>query len=93
MADVISDIKALTIETPDVINQLGPTFEKYNEDQFATVKLPGGSQSVLVSEFNKLEGGRYFDVESSSCFEFEHSTQKASDVQSYVLESPNEELM
>ena len=93
MADVIADIKALTIETPDVINDLGPAFEKYNEEQFATVKLPGGSQSVLVSEFNKLEDGRYFDVESSSSFIFDHSTQKASDVQSYVLESANEDLM
>ena len=93
LADVIADIKALTIETPDVINELGPTFEKYNEEQFATVKLPGGSQLVLVSEFNKLDGGRYCDLESSSSFEFDHSTQKASDVQSYVLESANEELM
>ena len=76
-----------------MINELGPTFEKYNEEQFAAVKLPGASQSVLVSTFNKLEGGRYFDVESSSSFEFEHSTQKASDVQSYLLESTNEELM
>ena len=90
---MIADIKALTIETPDVINDLGPAFEKYNEEQFATVKLPGGSQSVLVSEFNKLDDGRYFDVESSSSFTFDHSTHKASDLQSYVLESANEDLM
>lgn len=57
------------------------------------MKLPGGSQSVLVSEFNKLEDGRYFDVDSSSIFEFDHSTQQASDVQSYLLESTNEDLM
>ena len=41
-----TDIKALTIEQPDVVNDLGPAFEKYNEGQFATVKLPGGSQQV-----------------------------------------------
>lgn len=93
MADVIADIKALTIETPDVINDLGPAFEKYNEEQFATVKLPGGSQPALVSEFNKLDGGRYFDVESSSSFEFDHSSQEASEVQSYALDSVNEDLM
>lgn len=42
------DIKALTVESPDLIRQLGPAFEKYNEEQFATVKLPGGSQQVGV---------------------------------------------
>lgn len=40
------DIKALTVESPELISQLGPAFEKYNEEQFATVKLPGGSQQV-----------------------------------------------
>ncbi len=40
------DIKALTIESPTLVSQLGPAFEKYNEEQFATVKLPGSSQYV-----------------------------------------------
>jgi hypothetical protein len=40
------DIKALTIENPSLVSQLGPAFEKYNEEQFATVKLPGSSQNV-----------------------------------------------
>ncbi|EKD15268.1 F-actin-capping protein subunit alpha [Drepanopeziza brunnea f. sp. 'multigermtubi' MB_m1] len=44
LADVIADIKALTIDTPSIVSQLGPAFEKYNEEQFATVKLPGSSQ-------------------------------------------------
>jgi capping protein alpha len=40
------DIKSLTIDSPTLIKQLGPAFEKYNEEQFATVKLPGSSQNV-----------------------------------------------
>ena len=40
------DIKALTVESPALVSQLGPAFEKYNEEQFATVKLPGSSQYV-----------------------------------------------
>jgi capping protein alpha len=43
---VLLDIKALTIDTPNLVSQLGPAFEKYNEEQFATVKLPGSSQHV-----------------------------------------------
>ncbi|KAH6679810.1 putative F-actin-capping protein [Halenospora varia] len=89
----IANIKALTIETPNLVSQLGPAFEKYNEEQFATVKLPGSSQSVIVSSHNSLGDGRYYDVESSSSFTFDHSTQKASGVQSYVLESSQADLV
>lgn len=93
LADVIADIKALTVESPNIISQLGPAFEKYNEEQFTTVKLPGGSQHVLVSSHNTLGDGRYYDVESSSSFAFDHSTQKASSVQSHVLESSQSDLV
>lgn len=48
-----ADIKALTISTPHVVTKLGPAFEKYNEEQFTTVKLPGGSQHVR--KFRHLE--------------------------------------
>ncbi|KAL3421431.1 f-actin-capping protein subunit alpha [Phlyctema vagabunda] len=93
LADVIVDIKTLTIESPNIISQLGPAFEKYNEEQFTTVKLPGGSQNVIVSSHNSLGDGRYYDVESSSSFAFDHSTQKASAVQSHVLESSHSDLI
>ncbi|TAQ90287.1 hypothetical protein B7494_g1375 [Chlorociboria aeruginascens] len=89
----VAHIKNLTIESPTVISQLGPAFEKYNEEQFATVKLPGSSQHVIVSSHNSLGGGRYYDVESSSSFTFDHVTQKASVVQSYVLESSHSDLV
>jgi len=93
LADVIADIKALTIDTPNLVSQLGPAFEKYNEEQFATVKLPGSSQPVIVSSHNSLGDGRYYDVENSSSFEFDHNTQKASAVQSHVLQSSQSDLV
>jgi len=93
LADVIADIKALTLHEPGLIKQLGPAFEKYNEEQFTTVKLPGGSQQVIVSTHSSLGAGRYFDVESSSSFEFDHTTRKASAVQSHVLEGPQTDLV
>jgi capping protein alpha len=76
-----------------VSSDLAPAFEKYNEGQLATVKLPGGSSEVLVSEHNKLGDGRYYDIESQSSFAFDHATQKASAVQSHVLESKHEDLV
>ena len=34
-----------------------------------------GALQVLISEFNKLDDGRYFDVASKSSWSFDHMTQ------------------
>ncbi|ORY02658.1 F-actin-capping protein-like protein subunit alpha-1 [Clohesyomyces aquaticus] len=91
LADVTKAIKSILGDEAQA--DLAPAFEKYNEDQFATVKLPGGSSEVLVSPYNSLGDGRYYDVESQSSFAFDHATQKASGVQSYVLDSSHSDLV
>ncbi|ORY62560.1 F-actin-capping protein subunit alpha [Pseudomassariella vexata] len=93
LADVVADIKALTVNDPGLVSKLTPAFEKYNEEQFTTVKLPGSSQQVVISSHNSFGDGRYYDVESSSSFAFNHATQKASSVQSHVLEGPQTDLV
>ncbi|RMJ23868.1 hypothetical protein PHISP_05271 [Aspergillus sp. HF37] len=85
--------ETLTSDGDDVISSLAPAFERYNEKQLATVKLPGASQEVVVSEFNKLEGNRYYDVENQTSFEVNHITQEASAAQSYALDSQNSDLI
>ncbi|KAF4974343.1 hypothetical protein FZEAL_8741 [Fusarium zealandicum] len=92
----LADIKALAISSPDIISDLAPAFQKYNEEQLVTVKLPGSGQptvQVIISPHNSLGDGRYYDVESSSSFAFDHATQKASAVQSHVLEGPQADLV
>ncbi|KAF2837465.1 F-actin capping protein, alpha subunit [Patellaria atrata CBS 101060] len=91
LTNVTSAIKTITGDNS--LQSLAPAFQKYNEEQFTTVKLPGGSQSVIISSHNSLGDGRYYDVESQSSFAFDHSTQKASDVQSHVLESSQGDLV
>ncbi|CAI7673823.1 unnamed protein product [Penicillium viridicatum] len=88
-----NDVQALTSEGEDVIPSLLPAFKRYNETQLATVKLPGSSQEVIVSGFNELEDNRYFDPESQTSFEVDHTTQTASAAQSYALESEHADLI
>jgi capping protein alpha len=57
------------------------------------MKLPGGSTEVLVSQYNSLGDGRYYDVETQSSFDFDHATGKASAVQSYVMETQHDDLV
>ncbi|KAJ5363496.1 F-actin-capping protein subunit alpha [Penicillium cataractarum] len=93
LADVVADVQALMSDGDDILPSLAPAFERYNESQLATVKLPGSSQEVIVSEFNKVEGNRYFDTESQTSFEIDHTTQTASNAQSSPLESQNADLI
>ncbi|KAL6709871.1 F-actin-capping protein subunit alpha [Coniothyrium glycines] len=76
-----------------VQTELSPAFQKYNEEQFTTTKLPGGSTEVLVSEYNSLGDGRYYDVETQSSFDFNHVDGKATAVQNYVVETQHEDLL
>jgi capping protein alpha len=92
LADVTKAIKSI-LGDDNVETDLGPAYEKYNEAQFTTTKLPGGSTEILVSPYNSLGDGRYYDVETQSSFDFDHATQKASAVQSYVVESQHEDLV
>ncbi|KAF2848696.1 F-actin-capping protein-like protein subunit alpha-1 [Plenodomus tracheiphilus IPT5] len=92
LADVTKAIKSI-LGSDNVASELSPAFEKYNETQFTTTKLPGGATEVLVSEYNKLSDGRYYDVDTQSSFDFEHETGKASAVQSHVVESQHQELI
>jgi capping protein alpha len=59
----------------NITSTLEPALQKYNEEQFTAVKLPGASSTVVISPYNRLEDGRYFDSESRSSWEFDHVTQ------------------
>ncbi|KAF2870309.1 F-actin-capping protein-like protein subunit alpha-1 [Massariosphaeria phaeospora] len=92
LADVTKAIKSI-LGNDSVQNELEPAFQTYNEEQFSTTKLPGSSNEVLVSPYNSLGDGVYYDVESQSSFKFDHATQKASNVQTYALESNHSDVV
>lgn len=78
-----------------VQSELEPAFQKHNEEQLSLVKLPGSNENVIVSLYNSLGDGRYYDTESQSSFAYDHASLggTASDVQSYVVESNHEDLV
>ncbi|QDS71901.1 hypothetical protein FKW77_000274 [Venturia effusa] len=92
LANVTTAIKSIT-GTDNITTTLEPAYKKYNEDQFTAVKLPGSSQSVIVSEYNRLDDGRYFDTESKTSWAFDHATQKASASKQYVANSHHDALV
>ncbi|ERF74078.1 hypothetical protein EPUS_08126 [Endocarpon pusillum Z07020] len=51
------------------------------------------SAKVIISKYNRLPDGRYFDSESNTSFDFDHVTQKASNPQPYTHPSPHRDLI
>ncbi|KAK3705707.1 F-actin-capping protein subunit alpha [Vermiconidia calcicola] len=90
LSNVVADIKALASSETQ---SLEPAFKKYNEEQYTTVKLPGGSETVLVSKYNSLGDTRYFDTASQTSFDVDHASQKASNPQQHPLDSRNADLI
>ncbi|KAI4263256.1 MAG: hypothetical protein L6R42_001596 [Xanthoria sp. 1 TBL-2021] len=93
LADVIADIQKLTVNEPNLLGSVTPAFQKYNEEQLSTVKLPGSGHTVLISLYNSLGDGKYYDVETRKSFAFDHQSQKASDVQPYNADSEHSNLI
>ncbi|KAF8476170.1 F-actin-capping protein subunit alpha [Kalaharituber pfeilii] len=91
--EVLADIKSLVSDSPDVIKGLAPALERYNKEQLTAVKLSGAAKSVLISEYNTLPDGHFFDVESNTSWNYDHEQQKSSNVQSWTLESANSSLI
>ncbi|KAL9000648.1 MAG: hypothetical protein Q9169_000684 [Polycauliona sp. 2 TL-2023] len=93
LADVIADIQKLTVKDPKVLGSVTAAFQTYNEEQLSTPKLPESGRTVLISPYNSLGDGRYYDVESQKSFAFDHQSQKASDVRPYNHESEYSDLI
>lgn len=61
----------------------------YEKDQGAN-KIVADLVQVLISPFNALGDGRYFDTESSTSFAFDHTTQVSSCLIRDLSRSPND---
>lgn len=46
----VTDIKTLAGNDASLLQSLEPAFRKYNEQQYATVKLPGSSETVWIED-------------------------------------------
>ncbi|KAI4848405.1 F-actin-capping protein subunit alpha [Aureobasidium sp. EXF-8845] len=84
---------ALTSSESSLISNISPAITKYHETQFSTVKLPGSSGSVLVSQYNSLGNNRYYDSATNTAFDFDPVEQKATNTQSHSLDSQNSDLI
>ncbi len=56
---------------------------RYNQDQFVQAEIDGSSEACLITEFNELPDGRYYDPRTKKSFKFDHLHFKASEYEPY----------
>ena len=65
-------------------------FSQYNKELFTACKLPNVNEMVLITDYNDLGGGRFFDPKSKHSFKYDHLKREASDIEPF--ESPATDL-
>lgn len=81
--DVYNDIKALVDDDAKVKKLTKPELAKYNKTQLITTKV--SSTDVIISEYNELEDGKYYDAILGKSFDFDHLKLTASNIESYTV--------
>jgi capping protein alpha len=52
----------------------------YNKQQFVPVRLEGVDDIAMITPFNELSDGRFYDPKSKKVFTYDHLRKEASDV-------------
>lgn len=79
--EVFLDLRGLLNDDRILKKSLNSTNARYNQDQFVQCELDGHSEPCLITEFNELPNGRYYDPRTKLSFKFDHLHYKSSELE------------
>lgn len=83
--EVFLDLRGLLNDDRILKKTLNSTNARYNQDQFVQCELEGtNKECCLITEYNELPNGRYFDPKSKQSFKFDHLHCKASEFEPHT---------
>ncbi|ODQ64535.1 F-actin capping protein alpha subunit [Nadsonia fulvescens var. elongata DSM 6958] len=84
--EVYADIITLIENNPSIVKALEPHIEKFNLENFTIVNLSSDS-SAVISKYNQIGDGEFYDSTSGKSFSFNHISRKVSNVSNYSPET------